>query len=125
MAGNMRIDYPEAIPEGVMGSVTNARSDALGLPLIGEVPLSWDNVYVKGTRMTKALEDGIRWTNQKARLKSPLTFRQVQPMVDPGQWYQVVDPEELGFFVEVVGALRFVPWSHFEIETDPPTARIS
>jgi hypothetical protein len=66
--------------------------------------------------MTNAQEDGARWTSQRARLKQALVYRRVQPMIDPEQWYEVVDPEEPGFFVEVGGALRFVPWSHFEVE---------
>jgi hypothetical protein len=42
-----------------------------------------------------------------------MVYRSVQSMIDPELWYQVVDPEELGFFVEVGGALRFVPCTHF------------
>lgn len=66
--------------------------------------------------MTKPLQDATRRTGKRARLKQAIVYRRVQPMIDPEQWYQIVDPEELGFFVEVGGGLRFVPWSHFEVE---------
>lgn len=68
--------------------------------------------------MTKPLSEGRRWTNQRARLKQSIVYRRVQPMINPEQWYQVVNPEELGFFVEAGGALRFMPWSHFELRED-------
>ena len=68
--------------------------------------------------MTKPLPDNRRWTNQSARLKQSMVYRRVQSMIDPEQWYQVVDPEDLGFFVEAGGALRFVPWSHFELREE-------
>ena len=73
--------------------------------------------------MPKPVEEGTRWTTKRARLKQSLVYRRVQPVIDPEKWYQVVDPEELGFFVEAGGALRFVPWSHFELreeDTVPP-----
>jgi hypothetical protein len=37
-------------------------------------------------------------------------------MIDSEQWYQVVDPEELRFFLDVGRALRFVSWNHFEVK---------
>lgn len=63
--------------------------------------------------MTKDLRDGSRWTDQRARLKQ--AYRSTHPVLEPEHWYQVVDPEELGFYLEVSGALRFVSWEHFEI----------
>ena len=69
--------------------------------------------------MTKSLQDGRRWTTQRARLKQALAYRRVQPMIDPEKWYQVVDPEDLGFFIEAGGGLLFVPWSHFEVRELP------
>jgi hypothetical protein len=65
--------------------------------------------------MTKDLRDGERWTSQQARLKPGITYQRVHPTVDSGRWYQVIDPEPLGFFIEQGGALRFVSWSQFDV----------
>jgi hypothetical protein len=64
--------------------------------------------------MTKDLRDGQGWTSQRARLKPG--YQRIQPWVDPTVWYQVVDPEDLGFYIQLGGALRFVSWEHFEVK---------
>lgn len=63
--------------------------------------------------MTKSLLDGINRTHQLARIRP--AYLGNHPSVDRGRWYQVIDPEALGFYIDVGGALRFVPWSHFEV----------
>ena len=35
--------------------------------------------------MTKAMQDGHRWTTQRARLKPSLVYRRVEPLIDPEQ----------------------------------------
>jgi hypothetical protein len=66
--------------------------------------------------MTKQLEEGHRWTSQYARLRPG--YSSSEPTAEPRRWYQVVDPEDLGFFIETNGALHFVSWMHFDVREE-------
>ncbi len=68
--------------------------------------------------MTKAIEDGKNRSQQRARVRPE--FARGHPSIDRDRWYQVLDPEQIGFFLELGGALRFVFWEHFEVVDPAP-----
>ena len=66
--------------------------------------------------MYKSLQDGHRWTRQLARIRPG--HRAIVPGVEAQRWYQIADPDDQGFLIEVDGSLRSVTWEHFDIRSD-------
>lgn len=66
--------------------------------------------------MTKPLDSAVnRNTGKVAQLKASGHF----PWIDRAKWYEVIDPSDLGFFIEQVGVLRLYFWEHFEVQEAP------
>ena len=66
--------------------------------------------------MSKAPQDIRRWTNQLARIRPG--HRSIVPGIESLRWYQIADPDDQGFFIELDGSLCFVSWEHFDIRSD-------